>query len=63
MFDPDPHFDLDVVVPDPSPACGGPGGLLKPNAADFAASGAEETPFEQAYHDGYFERVKVPVFV
>jgi phospholipase C len=63
VFDPDPRFDLDVVVPDPSPGCGGPGGLLKPNAADAGGPADPETPFEQAYRDGYFERVKVPVFV
>jgi phospholipase C len=55
VFDPDPGFDLDVDVPAPSPGCGGPGGLLKPNAVD--TSGEEESPFEAALRAGYFDRV------
>jgi phospholipase C len=63
VFDPDPGFDLDVVVGTPSPPCGGPGGLLQPNPADAASNDTTDAPFAAAYESGYFERVKVPTFV
>jgi len=49
--DPDPGFDVDVVVPAPSVGCGA-GGL------SLRAMG-EDSPFEAALEAGYFERVGV----
>jgi phospholipase C len=52
VFDPDPHFDLDVAVGDPSPPCA---------TAATSAPAQELTPFEAAYEAGYFERVGIHV--
>jgi phospholipase C len=58
VFDPDPGFDLDVVVGEPSPPCveATAGQSLSVTAAQPAL-----TPFEEALEAGYFERVGIHV--
>jgi phospholipase C len=55
VFDPDPRFDVDVVVGGPSAPCA--------NGATLQEAPLEPTAFEVAYEAGYFDRVGIPVSV
>jgi phospholipase C len=57
-FDPDLYFNPHLVIPDPSPGCGGPSELRV-----TGAPAEEPSPWEAGIENGYWERMgwQVPV--
>lgn len=58
VFDPDPRFDLDLVIDAPEPPCAN-GATI---AAGDSTAGLEPTPFEESLRAGYFDANRIPVF-